>query len=282
MLMFRNPDDTMENDFINAAKANDLHRLNYLMNIEELQVPELSLPQEYPVGTNARRQACYEAARHDHPEVLALVYKRGVGLSDTCILVLLKEKRKRCIDVLLNLGWDIHWSLGHYGDPLSMSLKDLDMVHFLLSRGADPNKSWWWFPNMTVLELAARYEGIPVIEALIDAGAEWKNRHVLAEAAGNGNGRLDVVNYLLDRGAPIDGIGTNPWLYDVEKQEFTVKDAVFRNALCQAAYEGQAEVVQLLLERGADPTIKDTDGRTAAELAEMRGHQACLELLNKL
>ncbi|KAL4945529.1 hypothetical protein BDV06DRAFT_184481 [Aspergillus oleicola] len=33
----RDPNDQMQTDFINAARANDVDRLEYLMDIEELQ-----------------------------------------------------------------------------------------------------------------------------------------------------------------------------------------------------------------------------------------------------
>ena len=51
------------------------------------------------------------------------------------------------------------------------------------------------------------------------------------------------------------------------------------SALHEAAREGSVAVVQLLLERGADPGLKNGDGRTAAELAAEGGHAEVVELL---
>ncbi|KAL4905219.1 ankyrin repeat-containing domain protein [Aspergillus multicolor] len=232
-----------ENDFILAAGANDLERLNHLMDMEEAQTPDTKS------GTAARKLASLEAIRCDCPEALALLYKRGCQF---------------------NTGK--HLTQFFHGTAY-------DMVQFLLSWGADPNESYCPWPVWTALEGAAALHSIPVIEALIDAGAELKNRRVLARAAGKG--RLDVMRYLLDRGAPIDGVGTNPRLFNEEKNIFYYDEIVFRSALCEAAFYGQAEAVEFVLQRGADLSIKDTDGKSAVELAEMKGHKDCLDILRR-
>lgn len=51
------------------------------------------------------------------------------------------------------------------------------------------------------------------------------------------------------------------------------------SALHEAARAGAVYVVQVLLEHGADPGMKNGDGRTAADLAAEGGHAAVVELL---
>jgi ankyrin repeat protein len=46
-----------------------------------------------------------------------------------------------------------------------------------------------------------------------------------------------------------------------------------------AAAEGQLEVVQLLLDRGADPSLEDADGDTALSFAREKGHLEVADLL---
>jgi ankyrin repeat protein len=58
-----------------------------------------------------------------------------------------------------------------------------------------------------------------------------------------------VVAYLLDAGAHIDE-----------------RDARGRTALMIAAEGGHAEIANLLLVRGADPSLKDNGGKRAADL----------------
>ena len=60
---------------------------------------------------------------------------------------------------------------------------------------------------------------------------------------------IKVVSYLLDAGAHIDD-----------------RDARGRTALMIAAEGGHAEIADLLLARGADPSLKDKAGKRAADL----------------
>jgi ankyrin repeat protein len=46
-----------------------------------------------------------------------------------------------------------------------------------------------------------------------------------------------------------------------------------------AAAEGQAQVVQALLEHNADPTLRDVDGDTARDFATRNGHAEVVRLL---
>jgi ankyrin repeat protein len=155
---------------------------------------------------------------------------------------------------------------------LATSSDDLNMVQFLLSRGADPNANTDGGMNRAV-ERGAATSSIPVLEALLDAGAETKGRSVLSKAAYWG--RTDVVTFLLDRGLAIDEVPNNDDLL-VNAWELGVK-----NALCTAAWRGNADVVKLLLDRGADAGVKDSLGRSALELAEAKGDKACVDLLKE-
>lgn len=112
------------------------------------------------------------------------------------------------------------------------------MVHFLLSRGADPNANTDGGMSRAV-EQGAAISSISVLEALLDAGAETKGRSVLPKAAYWG--RTDVVAFLLDRGMAIDEVPNNDDLL-VNAWELGVK-----NALCTAAWRGSADVVECCL-----------------------------------
>jgi uncharacterized protein len=49
--------------------------------------------------------------------------------------------------------------------------------------------------------------------------------------------------------------------------------------LMEAAFNGQADMVETLLRHGADPGLRDEEGRTAADHARARGHGAVAERL---
>ena len=53
------------------------------------------------------------------------------------------------------------------------------------------------------------------------------------------------------------------------------------SALMHAAAEGYIEVVKILLDHGADATLKDIDGDTAESFARKNGHTGVADLLNE-
>ncbi len=52
-----------------------------------------------------------------------------------------------------------------------------------------------------------------------------------------------------------------------------------QTALAFAAYQGFPEIAKLLLDRGADPDVRDDDGRTPLMQAASNGHAEVAELL---
>lgn len=49
--------------------------------------------------------------------------------------------------------------------------------------------------------------------------------------------------------------------------------------LMQAAYKGDVRLVKLFLEYGADPNLKDQQGKTALDMAKKKNHQEVIDLL---
>lgn len=146
---------------------------------------------------------------------------------------------------------------------------NLKMVQFLLLRNADPNANT--DGNNTALEKAAATGSIPILKALLEAGAVMKGRSTLVKAAYYG--RTDVINYLLDNGAMIDEVPLNETI--VENQ----RELESRNPLSTAAWRGQIEALRLLLQRGADRDLRDAYGKTALDLAQEEHHWNCISLL---
>jgi ankyrin repeat protein len=57
------------------------------------------------------------------------------------------------------------------------------------------------------------------------------------------------------------------------------QDRFGRSALMDAAFKGQVKTVKFLLANGANPRLKDDDGKTAWDLAKENGHTEILPLL---
>jgi len=65
-----------------------------------------------------------------------------------------------------------------------------------------------------------------------------------------------------------------------QEPDVNAKDEFGYTALHLAADRGNINVVELLLKHGADPTIKDGDGLSAAEIAQVAGHAEITKLVS--
>jgi uncharacterized protein len=137
-----------------------------------------------------------------------------------------------------------------------------EIVAALLARGADERT-----PDDTgkpPIIYAAAGARLDIVKRLltrnIDVNARYPNDlTVLMWASGPDEQApeaqaVQVVSFLLDAGAHIDD-----------------RDARGRTALMIAAEGGHAEIANLLLARGADPSLKDKAGKLAADLTVVTG-----------
>jgi ankyrin repeat protein len=131
------------------------------------------------------------------------------------------------------------------------------IVETLLARGADeraPDETGK--PPIVYAAAGARLDIVKRLLARnIDLNARYSNDLTLLMWASGPDEKapeaqaIKVVSYLLDAGAHIDD-----------------RDARGRTALMIAAEGGHAEIANLLLARGADPSLKDKAGKLAADL----------------
>lgn len=151
-----------------------------------------------------------------------------------------------------------------------MGSDKVSLVQWHLAHGADPNANLRGETH-TALELGAIHASTETLALLLQHNARIQSTSALTLAAYYG--RVKVVAFLLDHGAAIDEIPDNDHIYEAEREKG------LGNALHTAAREGKDEVVALLLERGADPEVKDSLGKSALELAESRGHSSIVAML---
>jgi uncharacterized protein len=170
-----------------------------------------------------------------------------------------------------------------------------EIARVLLERGARPNffeacaagltadvrrhlrddpgaASQWAHDGWTPLHLAAFFGHRDAAEALLDAAADVRalsrnaeaNLPINAAAAGpRADRRPEVVRLLLDRGSPVDGRGSPS----------------AHTPLHEAAYNGDTALVRVLLERGADRSLRTGDGQTPLEIATQQGRHEVVQLL---
>jgi ankyrin repeat protein len=162
--------------------------------------------------------------------------------------------------ILIAAGADVNHVNSSGESPLrtAMRLNNLDMAMLLLESGADVHQR--------IGDDALRSEGTILMETIW-----WYSLFK----------DLDAIALLLDHGAdPNDrnGLRYNP--YCDTTTEGPCRWRAY-SVLTFAARRGWSDVVRLLLERGADPTLPRGDGTTALEIAEAEGHSDTARLLRE-
>ena len=143
-------------------------------------------------------------------------------------------------------------------------------VELLVKKGANVNSAE---PKKkrTVLMVAAAKGQFDIVKFLYGEGADINARDSDSQTAlmyasrNRFNATPDnaIAKFLLSNGAEVN--------VRSKKKGFTV--------LMLAASAGNVELVQQLLEKGADPAIKDNFGGSAVSMAKERGHSAVVDLL---
>lgn len=118
----------------------------------------------------------------------------------------------------------------------------------------------------TALQRASSRGSLKVMHWLLDAGVDidasgetsWRMTPLMAAVAG---GQSDALQFLIESGAALDHV-----------------DRLGDPAINWAAYYGYTDMVRLLLDAGADKTIRTRHG-TAYEIARRRGHRDLINLL---
>jgi ankyrin repeat protein len=217
----------------------------------------------------------------------------------TPLIVSSEEGYLRCLQILLGAKADPNLARPH-GTPLHYAATKghIDLCHFLLNHGADPNHTkldppiiTQIFNNVTDAELrlkllkllhqkgahvdeidssgmsallhAALLGDVPCVDYLLDHGADTK----LADTEGRtafdrvvDGHYVEVVRLLLDKGG------------DVHTALHHERSPLFSAVK-------KPEMVRLLLERGADPDVRSPDGFTPLMLAAGDNHVQTVKVL---
>lgn len=128
--------------------------------------------------------------------------------------------------------------------------QDTERIRELIAEGADVNDrgNGDWIPAIHYTQ-----GNEEILRVLLEAGADPNIPDPTSTVLGSYAlaGKVSAVTLLLEHGAEIDA-----------------QDPLYgKTALHNAASNGHLEIVELLVEQGADPTIENNDGQTPYELA---------------
>ena len=160
---------------------------------------------------------------------------------------------------LVNASWD--WGKGDWETGLNAAshVGRRDIAELLLEHGARID-----LPAAVMLGMK------PVVEEILNAAPKMikvSGAHeipLLSHAIFGGRKADDVFALLIAKGADVNG---------ASKMKMT--------PLMAAASKGRLSQLKTLLDRGADPRVKDTKGRSALDVAKKRKHDKCAKALQK-
>jgi ankyrin repeat protein len=243
-----------------AAQSGDVEKLKVFgPSPEKLLSEDLKIEDLLAVGAQANQ-----------PSIVEFCLKSGAKITPQVELAACNGGGVEVYRLLLPLGLpQLNGSITAAGGVIvnAVSNDDLLLLTFLLENGADPDDGgrFEWMPAIAVA--MEEKKDLETIKLLVKHGANVKSKGLLALAANEG--RVDIVEYLLDLGVEIDE--------DVEDCVLLPHDK--GSALGVAASMEQLDVVRILVERKADVWLKDSDGRSALDKAGEAGYSDIVTFL---
>ena len=230
------------------------------------------------------------AVYHGQPDVVQyLLEQEGASLDSLSPIIVAASPSIPLFQILVDHGWDINQSQPDRGAGpgkclLQLVCDDESLVRWCLDHGAlvqDRHTDPYRCPPL--LEIVAGVGTVSTFSLLHSRAAQLGPR-TLHRAVGSAAASSDDSERLIIRMAMVkylvDDLGLDVNALDTESQV----PNHWGTPLCYAArvYRGGEEVVRFLLDRGADPSIKDCWGiHDAFGVAEFTKNSQISELLRK-
>lgn len=149
---------------------------------------------------------------------------------------------------------------------------DEELLTWFLTHGARPDAPT--DSGRTALDVAAWTAPPSVLQRLLQHGGTIGRTNALHMAVRSPKpGRREVIEFLLEAGTDVNAI-------EYAGMDSRRDQSGLGTALHYAAREGHEDLVRLLLEKGADPEVEDTLGRTASEVAKEANHPQLVSALS--
>lgn len=210
------------------------------------------------------------AAFHDNAEAAAYLLEHGAPFSDAVMREIRLGHSFATYKVLVSRCHDPHRAVPLVDDILRAVCAgtDIGWARFSLENGADPNLMVGH--SMCALTAAAALSTVEMVDLLLQHGAKMAGTGAIVIAAEKG--RLDMVEFLLDKGADIDEIV----MRNFGDPRQTTEGG---SALHKAVTEQCEDVVGFLLYKGANVHLLDIRGRTPLMRSREKSKESITNLL---
>ena len=253
--------------------------------------------QDAQYGTALHAAAAAAAGSDNMAEIIQLLLDKGAdvnaqgGKYGTALQAAVAgcNPRLEVIQLLLDHGADVNAQSGEYGTALQATTIEfneslrVEAIQLFLDKGVDVNAQGGKYG--TALQAAAYTNKLEVVQLLLDNGADANAQSgeygtALQAAAAAYDSSVEVVQLLLDRGADINAQGGKfgtalQATAAVYKSEYVI----FEPDKGVGAFNRRAEIIRLLLDKGADVNIQGGEYGTALRAAAYRGKVELIHLL---
>ncbi|KAJ4376860.1 hypothetical protein N0V86_006296 [Didymella sp. IMI 355093] len=174
---------------------------------------------------------------------------------------------------LMDAGLKLNHEVERLGSPLGIAIGHgkLDLVRFLLAKGANPNNEIG-FPPVSLLHQAALRRSTVIMQLLLDHGATMPGSGALQGAAEAGD--IEAAALALEFGADVNEV-LRLDIFDEENLD------MIDPALHVAVEYEQEAMVEFLLRRGARQDLLNGAKATAKALAVSKGNPKIIRLLQQ-
>ncbi|TVL69749.1 ankyrin repeat domain-containing protein, partial [Brachyspira hyodysenteriae] len=184
----------------------------------------------------------------------------------TPLIQAIEYKQTDIINYLLENNADVNLTLG-YSTPLTEAMYDEELVRKLIDLGADVNLP----AKSGFTPLMASHNNIAIAELLIEKGADIEAKddygiNALVYASSDEN--EEMVKFLLEKGADANTV------CEIENEHIDISPTPLMNAV----YNGNTNIINMLLENGADINYT-TDEMTPLIYAAYKGNTNIINTL---
>ncbi|WPH01299.1 Hypothetical protein R9X50_00413800 [Acrodontium crateriforme] len=217
----------------------------------------------------------YLAIESRHTDLVDFLLSRGAPLGPSHMKAATLKKDIGTLTILMKHGWDLNTPLGWATPPsLSFAIDDPNLIDWFFAHGANPNATCTL--DLTPLSVAVQFADTSVIRRFFRHGGSIAHGQLLHYAVRRAfDDYIEVMHFILSQGAPVNNI-----MYQDRLDSYNLQQAFgLGTPLHDAARLGKLEAARVLLDHGADATIKDSLGFTPLQTAEENQHEVFADFL---